>query len=406
MRKIHIIIVLMILIALIGIVGCNKNNNDNNEVDLSLDYTLVIEGITIDPIVVTKEQILEIAKTKELVFDNNNPCYPSDKTDDLGNPVPRTLKGVYLDDILEVYADGVVSGAFSAMTIKAQDGYETVLTSDTFNEEHGGSRMIVAYEYEGVILNVNESSGALRAVFADQPANAWVKQLKTIIFSDAALTPPSPQHIQFLELLDNSLQGSFEKTRYTGSTSIEYTYYGISIEKLIEESIINPDEEDKMYLVAWDYITDGTNSFHREYTNWKSYEYYEKAFLVYSFREDGGEIQSADLAPIFEGENINKGMSVKNTLAITVSDTALISLSIAYERYDDNNDNIIAISDILELVNMVDNQAQYKVIDALDNELTLSYQDISQATLLKDGDNYIFVLEEHSFNIKSITKVI
>lgn len=383
------------LLLLFSLASCEPNQ----------DYTITIEGIGPEAIEITKSQILNLSETKSVVYDQDNPCYASDKTDDDNNLIPRILKGVYLDDILEVYAHGVVSGSFSAMTIKAADGYETVLTSDTYNPEHGGSKMIIAFEYEGIVLNESESSGALRAVFPDQPANSWVKGIKTIIFSDAALTPPAPSKINFLELLGDDYNGSFETTRTVGENTQDYIYYGISIDKLLEEGILEADEEDKMYLIAWDYITDGTSSFYREYTNWKSWEYYANSYLTYQCKIGEGEIEDLGLAPILDGANIQKGMSVKNTLAITVSSTALITLDIAYERFDLADEGKIDIIDILDLVNMYDEEGEYVVFDTNDQEYNLTSETLSQAELVNEEGVYtLHYGEDSTLIIKSIIK--
>ncbi|HHU42792.1 MAG: molybdopterin-dependent oxidoreductase [Bacillota bacterium] len=402
MKKILIplAVILVILLASLTFAACDKD--DNGEVDISPNYTLEIFGIKPDKIVVTKAQIMEIAETKSVIYDENKPCYASDKTDKDNNPIPHTLKGVYLDDILEVYADGAVSASYSAMRLRDATGdYENVITSNVFNEEHGGTKMIVAYEYDGHILNKNEPSGALRAVFPNQAANTWVKMLKQIEFTDAELKPPAPSTITFMELLGEEYYGSFEKQVTTESEIFDYTYYGISLDKLFEAGLLNADQDDKMYIIAWDFISDGTNSFYREYTNWKSYEYYRNAFLAYSYSEDSDKVD-LDLGPVFNGENISKGMSVKNTLAISVKDTALMSLDIAFERFDTQKNDKINLLDLLTLMN-IHKEDGYRVFDKNNNHIDLTLEQVDSAYIEKTQSGYVLRIEQENISIYKIS---
>lgn len=411
-----LLVVMLAFILCFAIIGCKDNNaeldpddknleQDANDIDKEADnaYFIEIEGINVEKIIVTKAQIFEIAKTKEVVYTFDDPCYASDKTDDDGELIPHSLKGVYLDDILDVYADGAVSGAFSALSIMATDTYGTIITSDTYNEEHGGSKMIIAYEYDDIILNEKQASGALRVVFPDQVANSWVKKLKTIIFSDAELVSPQPITLNFMELLDNSYNGSFQKEVVTDADSSNYTFYGISIAKLLEGNILNADEDDKMYFSAWDYKTNGTDSYYKEYTGWKSYEFYQDSFLVYELQKEGGEKEKSNHPPTLEGVNIKKGMSIKNTLALTVKDTALVSLELAFDRYDKESTNEILLKDVLKLVNLYNETASYSIVDSEGNTVTVPSLALEEAKLTKTSGVYTLQYGTNSLAIKSIS---
>lgn len=407
MKKIifTLFIVLIIVSLLFAISGCLNDANKDTQIDIEADraYYIEIIGIIDEPIIVTKAQIFEIAEEKGMVYDEENPCYASDKTDEDNNLIPRTLKGVYLDDILEVYGFGVTSASFSVMTLKGEDGYENVLTSDTFNPEQGGSRMIIAYEYEGHVLNVNQSSGALRAVFPDQAANYWAKALSAITFADAALVPPSPQSIYFVEKLIADYSGSYTRTETTNQGELDITYYGLELDQLFDEGILSAEQTDKMYLSAWDFVSNGTDYFYREYTNWKSYEYYRYAYLVYQEQEEGGSIVDEIRAPVFEGENIQKGMSVKNLLVLTITDTALVSLKIAFERFDPEDSGEFILGDILALIN-IENNKDYTVFDVNDIEYVISGAELYALSLSKDNDTFYLIYDDDSIEIKNIIK--
>jgi len=402
MKKTPLLIIFIITLCFI-ITGCN-NVEPTETPTADGEYILEIKGITDGTIEVTKAQILSLYETKGVEYTAENLCYASDKLDDDGNLIPHTLKGVYLDDILKTHAYGAKAEAYTAMLLKGADGYETVLTSNTFNIEQGGSKMIIAFEYDGVTLNPSEKSGALRAVFPDQVNNSWVKQLKSITFTDAELNPPSPDTLNFIEMLGDSYNGSFVKDEVTDAGSFSITYYGVSVKKLLEGEILKAQETDKMYLKAWDFITNGTEYYYREYTNWKSYEYYEDAYLVYSYKEGEGEIEDYDRAPKLDGENILSGMSVKNILSLSVGTTALVSLDIAYERFDPENTSSIDFSDILTLVNMPAT-GNYTVYDTQDNIISLSGSELLGATLEKSGSAYILHYgEDDTLNLKSMKK--
>jgi hypothetical protein len=403
-KKIWIVSIALILIIALAITIpiCCFNDDAVVVTVVDGDYTIEISGIYSEAIVVTKNQILEIGKTKEVVYTIDNPIYASDKTDDDGNLIPHSIKGVYLDDVLEEYADGKMSGAFSAMTLKAADGYETVLTQETYSTEYGGSKMILAYEYDGVTLSPDESSGSIRAVFPDQIANSWAKQLKTIEFSNANLVSPSATTLNFTEFIDSSYQGSFSETIEIDGNTYNYTYYGISISKLLESDMLNAESTDKMYITAWDHIINEDNDFYREYLNWKSYEYYESAILVDTYTINDGQLKDNFQQPEFDASNIQSGMSVKNVLSLSVKDTALVNLEMAFTRYDDDSDNFIEFSNILSLVNMQDTTKQYNVTNQNDVVTVLDGEIINSATLEKVEDTYILHYGEDTIQIKSI----
>lgn len=411
-RKLLLVfVILLAAVFCLSAVACEKPPKDenlipgnNNPISQSDDdYILEIQGIGAEVINVTKTQIKALAATKLVEYTAQNPCYSSDKTDDDNNLLPHTLKGVYLDDILAEYADGAVSGYYSAMVLKGTDGYDNYLTQETFSEEHGGSKMIIAYEYDGNVLNPKAKSGSLRAVFPDQVANSWAKMLKRIIFSDAQLSPPAPTTLNFVELLDEEYNGTFTKDITTGIGTSAYTFYGISLAALLDDGILAAAEDDKMYLRAWDYITDGAQSFNREYTNWKSYEYYSDAYLVYSYKIGTGEVQSESNAPAFDGANILKGMTVKNVLSLSVKNTALVCLDMAFDRYDTDNNGIINFSDVLASVNMMNDKKTYTVKTTSDTLITLSGTMLAAATLEKTQSGYTLHYGEETLTIKSIS---
>lgn len=413
MKKIKIILALLLVIAVLFCVcGCKVNSPNGNEgegvIDESADneYTLELIGILPETISVTKAQIKAIGETKEVEYDEDDPCYASDKTDDNGDPIPHAIKGVYLDDILDLYGYNTKSSDFSAIVLKANDGYESVLTMETFNELEGGSKMIVAYHYDGEDLTESSRSGALRMVVPDQVANSWAKQLKTIIFSDAELSPPSPDTIHFIENMGNAYDGSFTREELIEGNTVDYTYYGISLSEMFDADILQAEESDKMYLTAWDYITNGTDYYYREYTNWKSYEYYSEAFLVYSEQEEEGEIIDELRAPVFDGANMLKGMSVKNVLSLSVGKDALVSLNIAFSRFDTDENEEIAFSDILELINL-DTESSYSVTDTQDAVVTLTGAEMEDAVLFIDDGNYLLRYGSDSeIIIKKVEKII
>ena len=204
-----------------------------------------------------------------------------------------------------------------------------------------------------------------------------------------------------MELLGREYYGSFEKQVTTESEIFDYTYYGISLDKLFEAGLLNADQDDKMYIIAWDFISDGTNSFYREYTNWKSYEYYRNAFLAYSYSEDSDKVD-LDLGPVFNGENISKGMSVKNTLAISVKDTALMSLDIAFERFDTQKNDKINLLDLLTLMN-IHKEDGYRVFDKNNNHIDLTLEQVDSAYIEKTQSGYVLRIEQENISIYKIS---
>jgi hypothetical protein len=107
--------------------------------------------------------------------------------------------------------------------------------------------MIIALSYDGIQLNVNEKSGALRAVFPDQIMNAWAKKLQLIEFSTEILATPQANRLYFFETLGNACNGQYTITEEVeGGNTAEFTYYGKSIAELIEAGILTAISTDKM----------------------------------------------------------------------------------------------------------------------------------------------------------------
>ncbi len=403
MKRKHCAVVLTILMLLMlatfVFAGCDKPGDATPVNDDQ--YELTIEGLTPTPLVLTKLQIKTVYELKKVTYTSSSPVYASDKQDDDGNLIPHTLKGVYLDDVLEKYAGGVVSGAYSSMALFATDGYETILTVDTFSQEHGGSKMILALEYDNVVLNSNQKSGALRAVFPNQSANSWAKKLSKISFSNATLNPPKATKVTFVEGLEETkFNDSFEKQETISGETKNVSYYGLSLKKLFESGVLVSTQNDKMFMSAWDYVTDGQNGFTREYICFKSYEYFNDAFLVYKSQIEGSTLQNELHAPLFEGKNILKGMCVKNTLSMSVSSTALVSLKVAFDRFDSDENSKILLKDVLQLIKMNEENSSFKVVTS-GGDGTFSFSEIQSVEIEKVNGQ--FMLNGHK--ILSVEKI-
>lgn len=405
MKKRFLFIPVLILILsfsfAVFLSACEKSDNGDNDGGDD-GYTFEIHGLQSESAVITKLQVKELFETKPVIRGSDNPVYASDKTDDYGNKIPHTVKGVYLDDLLDIYCGGAVSGAYSAITFQADDGYETLITQETYSIEHGGSPMIIAFEYDGNELSPSSSSGALRVVFDLQTANSWIKKLKKIIFNDAALQPPSVEKVYFAEAL-NGFDGSFNKAITTGTGSTEYTFYGISIKKLLENGILTATETDKMYINAWDYITNGTDAFYREYTSWKSYEYYNDAYLVNEEQPSGGTKAVTGLAPVFDGINILKGMKIKNVAALSVGKSAVVSLKVAFTRFDTEKSSNIKLSTVLTLAGLTGAPADSLKITAVSGAMqTLSFGEAANLIISKTESGYKVIFSGAEAVIKSV----
>ena len=397
--------VLLAFIMLVGFAACEKDNGesgggDKNGQNISDDdYTLEIYGIYDQPALVTKAQIKQLAQTKLVEYTWDNPCYASDKTDDDGNPIPHAVKGVYLDDILNEYvnqneSEPLYSGSFPAMTlIDDENNYSMIFTQEVYSVAHGGSDMIIAFEYDGITLNPNEKSGALRAVFPDQAMGAWVKKLKQIVFSEIEIEMPEAEKLNFIEMLDQKYYGSLQKG--------ENTWYGISLAALFEDGLLQADENHKMYVEAWDF----EEGEYKAFVRWTAYDYYSGALLANEVKEGQGPKTPYEQSYRFEGASGGKGMSIKNTLAVSVKKAALLSLENAFKVFDTDGDNALDFTVILERVNMYSETHSYTVTDIDGDQTVLTAPQLSQAVLSKTEEGYILTYgQSDSINIKSISK--
>ncbi len=395
MKK-HLSIVVLFVLILALAVGCANNGKDPTPEPTATDaqsyedddYILEIVGIGEEPIKVTKGQIRELANGGKLVeYGEDQPAYASDKTDDDGNKIPHTLKGVYFDDILEAYADGAKTSDFTSMSIYAEDGYETILSADVFNVEQGGVKMIIAFEYDGVVLNPSEKSGALRAIFPDKPANTWAKQVSKIVLASdkEEETVPETESVYFAEATGDKYDGSYE---VDGTT-----YYGTSFKKIFADGILKSSDEAQMFVYSWD----GT-----EYTSLKTKEYYEDAFLVYASKASGSEdfVPEKD-APVFNGANILKGMKVKHTMYVTVEKTSFAVLDKVFEKLDFKGKGSILVTELLDEINMKE-ASTYTITGTDGTEKQAKKEELASIRIESTDEGYIVAVDGSEFVIMSI----
>jgi hypothetical protein len=188
-KKVFLFLTVWILISAVSFAfaACGKIEDEPQDNDDA--YALTLSGLTdaqgtpLADIAISKSQIKALFESKPVIYTEANPCYASDKTDANGNKIPHSLKGVYLEDLLDAYTQSAPISVYTMLTLSALDNYVTVVTEEVFQSACGGSKMIIAFEYDGVTLTASEQSGALCAVFPDQPANKWARKLSKIEFS-------------------------------------------------------------------------------------------------------------------------------------------------------------------------------------------------------------------------------
>lgn len=395
--------ILLIIAIPFALLACDKNNpTDPTADDL---YTLTLAGLidasgnSIADVTITKAQIKTLFQSKPVVFDANNPAYASDKTDDNGNKIPHTLKGVYLEDIMAqlTASDGI--DAYGSMTLNGTDGYVTVATEEVFNSAGRGSKLIIAFEYDGVSLTAAEKSGALRAVFPDQIANCWAKKLNKIEFSTGILQSPSILRFTVLESITQGIS-SYQGTTTINDSLVDCTYFGIPLSALIDANILNAQPTDKMHLLAWDYNSDTNN--YTEYSAWTKYDVYSGGWLLSDRQLTGQNKQALTRAPIFDGPDFSAGMTVKNILALSVYNSGIVSLETAFARYDTDAEDSFYIKDLLILLNMFDTDNSYAVTSLQGNAVTLTATQMISATVTKQGQSYLLNYGTNSTTMASI----
>jgi len=391
MKKKSLLILFIALVLIVAIpfslIACNKDEGVNDD-----DYTLVLSGLVdkngneLEDISVTKAQLRQLFETKPVVHGSDDPVYASDKTDDDGNPIAHTVKGVYLEDVLAALTDSAGIEAYGTMTLNATDGYVTVITEEIFNSSGRGSKMILALEYDGVTLNPDEKSGAIRAVFPDQIANAWAKKLNKIEFSTELLKAPAITKFTALESLPGDLVGSYVGKVQLGGEEVSRTYYGYPIAGLIANGVLDAKETDKMHCVAWDYNS-AANKF-EEYSAWTKYEVYNGGWLLLEEEVDG-QIIDLDRRPEFDGPDFSSGMTVKNVLSLSVYNNAIVCLEKARIRFAENNGNEFALRKLLDLLNMYDKDDDYIVTSPSGDTLTLTAEKVKTAVIAKENGTFV-----------------
>ncbi len=387
--------------------ACSPDLGSETPTFIDDEYALTLRGLVdsfgnpLADIAITKAQLKALYLTHPVIYTEDEPCYPSDKQDDKGNLIAHSLEGVYLEDVLAEYTESGTIDVYGSMVLSATDSYVTLVTEDQFNSSGRGSKMIIALSYDGNTLDVNQKSGALRAVFPDQIMNSWAKKLSMIEFSTEILLTPQVNRIYFFETLGDMFDGQYTITKEVeGGGTADFTYYGKSIAELIEANVLNAEPTDKMHLSAWDYNSE-TNSY-SEYSAWTKYDIYDGGYLLTHVQRETEAIESLTRAPIFDGPLFSAGMTVKNILAVSVFNSAIVSLNTAFERYDTNSDDSILIKNILIKLNMYNEDDKYIVTATNEETAELTASEIFAASLVKDNGEYLLNYGNESIAVKKI----
>jgi hypothetical protein len=280
-----------------------------------------------------------------------------------------------------LYGDKV-SADFMAMSIKASDGYDPIVPLNIFNENFGGTRMVIALEYEGVLLNINEPSGALRAIFPAKANNSWVKMLKTITFGSVAPVQDKTNAVHFIETLGDNFKGSFTKGIIN--------FNGIDISKLLGSGgIFENNQSLYMFMTAFDDEDD-------LYLRTDNHARYSTSYFVTSSGDP-----SYRGYPVFDGPATLSPSRVRNVAFVTVGDVALVSFATFFERYAKSG--VLAFSSVFDNLNMVDYSLGFVVADLSGNEVNISASVLKSATIALTNGVYVLTYGEESLQIKSFT---
>lgn len=391
-----IVLVLILVLSALTFTACNDKNDtvitvSDDDYTLTLSGMVNADGTALADAVITKKQIKELYKTNPVNYTSESPAFASDKTDDNGNPIPHTLKGVYLEDLIAAYTEGAPITSYGSLTLNATDGYVTMATEDVFNSATRGSKMIIAFEYDGITLGVKQKSGALRAVFPNQIANVWAKKLNVIEFSTDILQTPQVQSFSIIETLikNSAYVGNYNAVEADGS----YTYSGLKVSELIKADVYkNVGEFDKMCVVAWDF--DDASNKYKEYVAWTKYDVYNGGYILTEGTKTGDPDWTLDRKPVFDGPDFNAGMTVKNVLALSAFKSSVVCMETAMKRFDPDEDGVkdskFSIKDLLVLLNMYDDDNIYTVTKADNGTATLTHAEITAAKVSKNSaSNYV-----------------
>ena len=95
-------------------------------------------------------------------------------------------------------------------------------------------------------------------------------------------------------------------------------------------------------------------------------------------------------------------MTVKNILAVSVFNSAIVSLNTAFERYDTNSDDSILIKSIRIKLKMY-NEDDKDIVTATNEETAeLTASEIFAASLVKDNGEYLLNYGNESIAVKKI----
>lgn len=389
-----LLLIICLCVSLFAFVGCNQQKHTDD------DYVLTLVGLEKNDIEVTKGQIRNLFKTKPVELDK---VVSADKTDSKTlEKIEYSVKGVYLNDIIETFAKGYNCNDYGSIKMFAEDKVNTTLSKSSYDKSKGGTDIIIALEFNGKNLVKGGEEGALKAVLPNQPNAYWTKFLYKIEFFENASQSANPTKLTILENLDSLetlKQSQFDKEK----KGVVSTYKGIKLQDLIKNKTINATSDDEMRVVAWDYNSgDGQTGKYQIYANTYTYELYSEAFLVFEKLENG-KFEAIEDIPSFDGVQIGKG-KIKGVSSLSVNNDALVCLHNALPRYDSNLNSTCLVKEVLKEAKMW-NGKSFKLTDINGNSTIFSTKQAESLKFEKIQNEYFVNIDGNNVKILTIEVV-
>ncbi len=343
MKKI-LILMLSVLLILGSFTGCSNNTSTEGE------YTLTISGLPEADKVFTMEEINEL-EIHEI---------SAQSTSSSGEIKTVEAKGVYLKDILTIC--GLNQSELDSIVLSSSDGY----TMEIPNSILGKRDILLAMEVDG------ESFGTLRSVVPDELAMYWVKDLVKIeVIGEIQIEEAS--EILLLEGMYSHLDAD------------TYTYDGEDLSAFKVQDMID------------EYISEDV-----EFVNMMSIDGWGKNDKFDIVKEQNIIYEGAE-APLFDGVDLPKGMSLKQTLYMGFGKTYVVSINMVNEK---NATTAATLLDIATVADLVDSE-MYILTAADGYEVEVAKADLERGvlTISEEGVEVEFEGGSKQNNVKNLISI-
>ncbi|MBN2286592.1 MAG: hypothetical protein JXQ26_09680 [Tissierellales bacterium] len=327
------------------------------------DYFLTLTGVASEDQMISAEEIMTLEnKTVHMTAITSS-----------GETIEGDVTGVGLDTILSKY--GTSQSDYESIRIFAQDGYSIMVPKEII----GVKEILISYAFNGEPLD--QKHQPLRAAIAEERSMYWVGQLAGFEFiKDSSVNGTEPE---IEAVLPSKLV--FMDAAFKSLTASDYPYKESIDQAVSAGDFLDQFGGEKPSADLFFYAVD-------DFTKSEKTDIFKTGFLKFT----------GENAPMFTGEELPQGMSVKNILWLQYSNTVFFSNESAFNKFENDLVTIldyesVPLLKVEEIIGLPEGE-QY-LLTATDGYT----KEIDRETFLK-GAIYLSDSGEYGINFEGMEK--